>query len=163
MKFSGVEIQLKDFPKSMRGYDVNEVRDFLDQISRQVESLSYENKTLRDKLREKELQILEYRDREAMLKDTMYTAQKVTDDIKKDANREASQIMTQAKLKADSMMKQAQQDLKNTIDDLNRIRKQRMELSSQLRATLETHIRLLDHIEQQDATPRIDINIPRQR
>ncbi len=162
MKYSGVDIQIKDFSKALRGYDINEVRDFLEQIARQIESVSYENRTLRDKLREKELQILEYRDRESMLKDTMYTAQIVTEDLKKDATREATQILTQAKMKADTLIKQAQQDLKRTIDETNRIKKQKMELSSQLRATLETHLRLIDRLEQEENIS-IDINIPRQK
>lgn len=162
MKYSGVDIQIKDFSKALRGYDINEVRDFLEQIARQIESVSYENRTLRDKLREKELQILEYRDRESMLKDTMYTAQIVTEDLKKDATREAAQILTQAKMKADTLIKQAQQDLKRTIDETNRIKKQKMELSSQLRATLETHLRLIDRLEQEENIS-IDINIPRQK
>ncbi len=145
-----MQIQVKDFTKSLRGYDINEVRDFLDEVAKQVESMAYENKTLRDKIREKELSILEYRDRESMLKDTMYTAQKVTEDIKKDASRDATNIMTQAKLRADSMLKQAQQDLKAVVEETSRLKKQKLELSAQLRSTLETHLRLLDRIEHED-------------
>lgn len=145
-----MQIQVKDFTKALRGYDVNEVRDFLDEVAKQVESMAYENKTLRDKIREKELSILEYRDRESMLKDTMYTAQRVNEDIKKDASREATNIMTQAKLKADSMVRQAQQELKALVEETTRLKKQRLELSAQLRTTLETHLRLLDKLEHEE-------------
>ena len=161
MRLSGVEIQIKDFSKSLRGYDVKEVRDFLDQVARQFEQLAYENKSMKDKVREKELTILGFSDEKTMLKNTMVTAKKVTDDIKKDATKEATQIMTQAKLKADALLKQAQQNLKVAIDEVKRVKKQKQELSFQIRTTLEAHLKLLDQLEQEYTA--VDINIPQQR
>ncbi len=161
MRLSGVEIQIKDFSKSLRGYDIKEVRDFLDQVARQFEQLAYENKSMKDKVREKELTILGFSDEKTMLKNTMVTAKKVTDDIKQDATKEATQIMTQAKLKADALLKQAQQNLKVAIDEVKRVKKQKQELSFQIRTTLEAHLKLLDQLEQEDTS--VDINIPRQR
>ena len=161
MRLSGVEIQIKDFSKSLRGYDIKEVRDFLDQVARQFEQLAYENKSMKDKVREKELTILGFSDEKTMLKNTMVTAKKVTDDIKQDATKEATQIMTQAKLKADALLKQAQQNLKVAIDEVKRVKKQKQELSFQIRTTLEAHLKLLDQLEQEDTSA--DINIPRQR
>jgi cell division initiation protein len=162
MRYSGMDIQLKDFNKTLRGYDVNEVRDFLEDLAKQMETLAYENKVLRDKIREKELLILEYRDRESMLKDTMHTAQRVTEDLKKDATREATQLMTQAKLKAEAVTRKAQQDAKAAIEEVNRLKKHKMELAAQIRSTLETHLRLLDKIENEEKIA-IDINIPTKR
>ncbi|MBN1114472.1 MAG: DivIVA domain-containing protein, partial [Oligoflexia bacterium] len=117
MNYSGIDIQLKDFKKSMRGYDINEVRVFLDDLSRQVESISYENKVLKDKLREKELSLLEFREREETLKDTMLTAQKVTENIRNEANREATHIINQAKVKAAEILGNARFRMKSTLDE----------------------------------------------
>ncbi|MEI6079494.1 MAG: DivIVA domain-containing protein [bacterium] len=146
-KLTGMDIQLRDFSRSLRGYDMNEVRNFLDEVSRQIESLEFENRALKDKLREKELMLIEYKEREGMLKDTMVTAQKVTEGIKKDANKECLQIITQAKMRADAMVRDARQTMKRTIDEINNLKKQKMELTSSLRSILETQLRMLTKYE----------------
>lgn len=147
MKLNGLEIQLKEFSKSMRGYDVEEVKRFLDEVARQIESLDFENRAIKDKLREKDLVLLEYKEREGMLRETMTTAQKVTDNIKRDATKESLQIITQAQLKAESMLRESRQSLKTLTDEINRLKRQKMELASNLRSTLESQMRMLNHYE----------------
>ena len=158
-KLTGIDIQLQDFSKSLRGYDINEVKNFLDEIARQFESLEFETRTLRDKLREKELMLIEYKEREGMLKETMVTAQRVTDGIKKDANKESLQIITQAKMRAESIIRDARQTMKRTIDEINNLKRQKMELTSSLRAILETQLRMITRYED-EKTDLIELNIP---
>ena len=158
-KLTGIDIQLKDFSKSLRGYDTNEVKNFLDEIARQFESLEFENKALRDKLREKEMMLMEYKEREGMLKDTMTTAQRVTDSIKKDATKEAMQIITQAKMRAESIVREARQDMRKAIDEIHNLKRQKMELTSSLRSILETQLRMVTKYET-EKDGLIDLNIP---
>ena len=158
-KMSGLEIQLKEFPKSMRGYDVNEVKNFLDDVAKQLETLEFENRTLKDKIREKELTLMDYKEREGMLKDTMVTAHKVTDSIKKDANREAIQIVTQAKINAETIVREARQTMRKTIEELNRLKKQKMEIASSLRAALESQLRMVKQFDtEKDDLIELNIN-----
>jgi len=158
-KMSGLEIQLKEFSKSLRGYDINEVKDFLDDVAKQIESLDFDNRNLKDRIREKELSLMEYKEREGMLKDTMVTAQKVTDNIKKDANREAMQIITQAKINAETIVREARQNMRRTIEDLNRLKKQRVEIASSLRSALESQLRMLKQFEtEKDDLIELNIN-----
>lgn len=158
-KLTGIDIQLKDFSKSIRGYDVDEVRRFLDEVSKQIQFLEFENKTLKDKLREKELMMMEYKEREGMLKDTMVTAQRATESIKRDASKESMQMITQAKMRADSILRDARQSMKNTIDDINRLKKMKMELVSSVRAMMETQLRMLSKYEN-EKDELIDLSIP---
>jgi cell division initiation protein len=147
MEFSGLDIQLKEFNKSIRGYNVDEVKDFLDDVSKCYESLSFENKVLKDKLREKELTIMDFKEREATLKDTMVTAQRVTENIKKDATRESLHIITQAKMKADTIIREARQSLKQIMDEINQLKKSRFEIASRVKATLQTHLNMIENYE----------------
>jgi cell division initiation protein len=158
-KMSGLEIQLKEFSKSLRGYDINEVKDFLDEVAKQIESLEFENRSLKDRIREKELGLMEYKEREGMLKDTMVTAQKVTDNIKKDANREAIQIVTQAKMNAETIVREARQNMRKTIEEINRLKKQKIEIASMLRSTLESQLRMLNQFDSgKDDLVELNIN-----
>ena len=158
-KLAGIDIQLKDFSKSLRGYDTNEVKNFLDEIARQFESLEFENIALRDKLREKELMLIEYKEREGMLKDTMVTAQRVTDSIKRDATKESLQIITQAKMRAEAIIRDARQNMKRAIDDINNLKKQKMELTSNLRSILESQLRMITRYDA-EKDELIELNIP---
>jgi len=157
-KMSGLEIQLKEFSKSLRGYDINEVKDFLDDVAKQLETLEFENRTLKDRIREKELNLMEYKEREGMLKDTMVTAQKVTDNIKKDANREAIQIITQAKINAETLVREARQNMRKTIEELNRLKKQKMEIAASLRSALESQLRMVKQFDT-EKDDLIELNI----
>lgn len=157
-KISGLQVQLKEFSKTIRGYDISEVRSFLDNIAKQVEAMDFENKTLKDKIRERELNLMDYRDRELTLKETMVTAQKVTDGIKKDAQREAVQIVSQAKMRADNVLRQARMELRKTIEDINRLKKQRMELVVNIKTSLEAQLRMLEQMQKNDDT-LVELNI----
>jgi len=157
-KMSGMEIQLKEFSKTLRGYDVNEVKSFLDDVAKEIEALQFENRSLKDRIREKELGLMEYKEREGMLKDTMVTAQKVTDSIKKDANREAIQIITQAKINAETIIRDARQTMRNTVEEVSRLKKQRMEIASSLRSALESQLRMVKQFET-DKDDMVELNI----
>ncbi|MEI6093245.1 MAG: DivIVA domain-containing protein [bacterium] len=158
-KLTGIDVQLKDFSKSLRGYDINEVKIFLDDVSKQIETLEFENKVLRDKLREKELMFMEYKEREGMLRETMTTAQKVTENIKTDAMRESLQIITQAKLRAETIIRDSRTSMKRTIEEINHLKKQKIELTSSLRTMLQTQLRMLEKYES-EKDDLIELNIP---
>jgi cell division initiation protein len=158
-KLTTMDIHVKDFSKSMRGYDVNEVRNFLDEVSKQIQFMEFENAALKDKLREKEMMMMDYKEREGMLKDTMTTAQRVTESIKKDASKESLQIITQAKMRADAIMREARQNMKHILDDINMLKRRKIELTSSLRTMMETQLRMLDKYET-EKDELIDLNIP---
>lgn len=158
MNFNGLNVQLKEFKKSLRGYDVSEVKNYLEQVSQSIENIVFENKVLKDKLREKELVILDFKEREATLKETMVTAQKVTESIKKDATRESLHIITQAKVKADGIIREARQNVKNTIDEINRLKKMKSEITSKLKATLESHLSMLDQYKEDSDLIKINLS-----
>jgi cell division initiation protein len=159
MSYSGLEIQLKDFNRSIRGFDTDEVKSFLDDIARQVETLEYENKVLKDKIREKDMMLLEFREREMMLKDTVLTAQRITDGIKKEAEKESESIIRQANIKADAIVSDAREKMRQTLDAINRLKRQKLEITSKVRSILNTHMQMLQHYEEEEATNTYKINM----
>ena len=159
MHYSGLDIQLKEFKKSVRGYDIQEVKNFLDEISKQIESLNFENKVLKDKLREKELLFIDYKQREDIMKETMVTAQKITEGIKQESTREALQIVNQAKIKAESIYREARNNMRTTLDEVNRLKKLKTELISNLKTTIESHLRILNNYEEVDDR-LVELNLP---
>ena len=87
MKITPIDIAHKSFGKKMMGLDADEVNDFLQQIAGQMESLIQERNALKEAVREKELSLMEYKERDQVLKDTIQTATQMADRLRQDAER----------------------------------------------------------------------------
>jgi cell division initiation protein len=101
----------------------------------------------------------EMRDREGTLKDTLVTTQKITDDLKTNAHREADVMMAEAGIKSERLLQNAEERRLQLIEEIQEIKRQKVDFEVSLRGLLEKHIRMLDlnsvAIEQQDADARM--------
>src|SRR5436309_10672455 len=98
-----LDIQKQTFARGLKGYNVDEVRGYLHLIAEEVERLvrdldrlSRENAMLREELEE-------HNARERILKDTLLSAQKVSEDVKANAHKEAELIVKDAELLSDRL------------------------------------------------------------
>src|SRR5687767_1181147 len=89
------------------GLDKAEVDAFLAAVAAEVERLLRENNELKEEQRMMRRLLDDYRAREEALKETMITAQRVTDEIKKGAEKEADIIIGRAELEAERIQEQA--------------------------------------------------------
>ena len=88
MRITPLEIQQKQFKHIfLRGLDPEDVQLFLEIVRTEFEELVKENNSLKDELRRRLGEIEEYRDRETTLKETMMTAQRISEDIKVNAKK----------------------------------------------------------------------------
>ncbi len=144
MKIVPTDIVHKTFSRKMMGYDQEEVTDFLRRASKEFEQLIDEKNTLRESIREKELSIIEYRERDELLKNTITTATKMSDRIHMDAKHEANRMLDEASQKANSIVHEAKSHLESIyreIEDLTQIRTQ---FENNLRALIESHMNILE-------------------
>jgi len=146
-----LEIQKQTFSKSIKGYNVDEVRGYLHLVAEEIERLikdldrvSRENAILREELSE-------HSERERILKDTLLSAQKVSEDVKSNARKEAELIVKDAELLSERLVSQAMSrvgDLERTIQDLKIERKA---ARNRLQAVLDTMQQLLVMDVEQEA------------
>ena len=133
-----LEIQKQVFSRTLKGYNVDEVRGYLHLVAEEIERLlievdrtSRENAMLRDELED-------HNQRERILKDTLLSAQKVSEDVRANARKEAELIVKDAELLSDRLVSQAQSrvaDLERAIQDL---KMERRNARLKLQSTLET-------------------------
>jgi cell division initiation protein len=106
-----VDLENKSFAKSLNGYKISEVEDFLEEVIAGYERLYQENIELREKVMILHEQIAKYDDLELTLKNTLVLAQQTSerlgmqasekaDMIINEANRDAEQIINEARMKA---------------------------------------------------------------
>ncbi len=94
-----LDIQKQDFGVSFRGYNADEVDDFLDLVGADYEKLYRENKELKDKVMILTKSIEEYKNIETSLRNALLTAQNTADDMKKNATMQAQDIVHEAESK----------------------------------------------------------------
>jgi cell division initiation protein len=157
MKITPLDIQQQRFRSAWRGLDRAEVDAFLNLVASEVESLIRENHDLKEELRRARNMLDQFREREQALKETMITAQKITDDIKHAARKDAEIVVGQAELEAEKILQNAHARLIAVIDDIHELKRQRTVLTQNLKSTLETHQKLLDVQKEEEQEPRHNI------
>jgi cell division initiation protein len=143
MKIAPIDIAHKTFSRKFMGFEPDEVRDFLERISEEMEALARERNQLRENLREKEMVILDYRERDDMLKKTMETATQMTEKLRMDAEREAKLIINDAKQKAELIIKDSRESLKKTYSEISNLKRCRVQFENNLRALAQAHLSML--------------------
>jgi len=146
-----LEIQKQNFARKLKGFDTSEVRAYLQLVAEEIEilikdvdRLSRENIMLREDLDD-------HNQRERILKDTLLSAQKVSEEVKANARKEAELIVKDAELLSERLVSQAMSrvaDLERTIQDL---KVERRSARNKLQATLDTIQQLLMLDAEQEA------------
>lgn len=150
MKISPLDIQQQKFQRSLRGYDMHDVDSFMELIYNEFEDLIKENDDLKRDLKEKSSLAGELLEREKTLKETMMTAQKVTEDMKLNARKEGELIVSEAEVHADSLINTAHSRLASLLDDITEVKRQKALFVASLKGLVGTHMKMLEvdeHVE----------------
>jgi len=144
MRITPVDIRQQQFStRVFRGYDVQEVDAFLEDVAGDYEQLVRENALLKEQLAALEERMQGVEERERTLQETLVTTQRVTEEMKESAKREAQLLVREAELESEKLVEAARGEeakIKNEVLALQRTRRQ---LFEGLRATLEMYQRLI--------------------
>ncbi|OGQ47831.1 MAG: hypothetical protein A2W63_00400 [Deltaproteobacteria bacterium RIFCSPLOWO2_02_44_9] len=143
MKITPIEIKEHKFRKKLRGYDKNEVNAFIEIIAETLEESAKQINGHEEKLRNMTAKLMEHEEREKILRETITTAQKMVEDLKNNAKKEAELIISEARIQADELIKKAHERVVKIQDEIYKLKKQRMEIQSSIKSTLEYHANLL--------------------
>lgn len=95
-----IDIDNQKFSRQFKGYDVDEVEDFLEEISNDYETLMMNNQKQEEKIKELEEKLNETlnqtKNNETILQDTLLIAKQSAEDMKKRAEEEAQKIIEEA-------------------------------------------------------------------
>ncbi|MDZ4660093.1 MAG: DivIVA domain-containing protein [Pseudomonadota bacterium] len=143
MKIAPIDIAHKTFGRKIMGLDPDDVKNFLQEVSQEMEQLVRERNQFRETLREKEMVILDYRDRDDMLKKTMETATYMTEKLRVDAEREAKLIINDAKQKSDLIIRDSRDSLKKAYNEISNLKRARVQFENNLKALAQAHLSML--------------------
>jgi len=144
MRITPHDIRQQQFTiKMIKGYDPGEVQAFLDDVATDYEALLKEVTLLKEQLTAQEERSRGLVEREKILQDTLVTTQRLTEEMKASARREAELVVREAELRGEKMLEEARaedSEIRAEILSLKRLRRQAVE---EVTSTLERYQRLL--------------------
>ena len=143
-RLTAMDVEKQEFRQRMRGFDPEEVRLFLRSVAEEIERLRLENGEVLEELGRLRREAEGFRAREQTLQQTLVTAQSMTGEMKEKARAEADLVLRRARLNAERMLQQAQDQLARLEAEISRCKLERDLFERRLRGTIEEHLSLLD-------------------
>ncbi len=156
MRIAPIDIAHKTFHRKMMGFDPDEVMDFLRLIAEELETVIKERNSLRESMREKELAIAEYRERDELLKSTITTATRMSEKMQVDAERESKLIINDANQKAEMIVRESRDSLKRIYAEITELKKVRMQFENNLKALVHSHLTMLEQGQKIMPSPTLE-------
>ena len=144
MKISPMDIQRQEFARVMRGYDREEVRTYLNIVAEEVAALQRERDSLDQQVQNMQGLLDEHRQREAILKNTLLTAQRVSEEIREVARKQSDNVVKEAEMQADRLLELAQTRAHEVERGILELRGQRTSLRTDIRSLVTRLTHLLD-------------------
>ncbi|MFB6352034.1 MAG: DivIVA domain-containing protein [Bradymonadaceae bacterium] len=147
LKLSAEDIANQSFQRCFRGYDPDQVEEFLEAVAREWEHLVSLVKQARERAAERADELEEYKDREESLQDALEMAKKVSDEIKEKAEREAELKIADAEVEADRILAEVEEEVASLREDIQSLKKQRNRYKAELRSLVNNHLEMIDRMD----------------
>jgi len=144
MKILPMDIQRQTFGQRFRGFDPEEVRAYLAIVAEEVASLQGERDRLDQEVQNLKGLLDEHRQREVILKNTLLTAQRVSEEIKENARKQAENVVKEAEMQGDRLIELAQARAHEVERSILDLRGWRSSLRTDIRAFVARISQLLD-------------------
>jgi len=144
MRITPMDIEQQEFTRSFRGYNEEEVDDFLDKIVKDYEELINENVRLNEEIERMQEKLKEFGEIEETLRSALLNAQKSAEDMKGRVESEAKIIIEKAEMEAKALKQQVFQKedmLKSEIDSLRRYK---FTFKEKFKSMLNLYLRMLE-------------------
>jgi cell division initiation protein len=144
MNITPLDITQKQFARKFRGLDPEEVEAFLALVAAEFEALVKEAMALREDVKRKTDELAEHKGRERALQETLVTAQRASEEIRDAARKEAEITISDAELQAEKIVQGAHVRFLRIVDEINELKRQRVQFEVGVRSLVEGHVKLLD-------------------
>jgi len=144
MKISPMDIQQQQFKgKMLGGLDPEDVDAFLQSVAGEMEELIRENNDLKERLNRNQTVMAEMESREAQLRETMLAAQRITEEMKANSQKEAHLLISEAELKGERIIADAESKLIQLNNQIQELKREKVQFESGFKGMLDTYYKLL--------------------
>ena len=147
MRVTPLDIQQKRFHLGLRGYSRKEVDEFLDLIREEMEDLVREVTELREFHHSYDEKLRALQEKEDNLKNTMLMTQKLVEDLKENARKEASLIVKDAEVDCQKATNEALREKVKLDADIQNLKRQRHHFLQDVKKVIQMHLEMIDYEE----------------
>ncbi|EJW17432.1 DivIVA domain-containing protein [Paenibacillus alvei] len=144
MPLTPLDIHNKEFSRKLRGYDEDDVNEFLDQVIKDYEALIRENKELQNHANALQDKLDHFANLEETLSKTIIVAQEAADEVKNNAKKEAQLIVKEAEKNADRIVNDALAKSRKIALEVEELKKQSSIYRARFRTLVEAQMELLN-------------------
>ena len=153
MPLSPLDIHNKEFGKGFRGYNEDEVNEFLDQIIKDFELLLKEKKELEEKLKSSSERVGHFTTIESTLQKSIVIAQEAAEEVRRNSQKEAKLIVKEAEKNADRIVNEALTKARRIALEIEELKKQSNVFRNRFKMLVEAQLDLIntddwDHLMQ---------------
>ena len=138
------DIENKEFSKAKKGYNEEEVDEFLDLIILDMEKLIRENRQLKEELGKVHVQVDKHMSTETSVYETLEAAKSLMNDIAASAERRAEILLKNAEMEADLITREAKESITRYTDEGNRLKDRVESLKERYKKMLEAELERVD-------------------
>ncbi len=140
------DVRRVTFERAMRGYRCEDVDDYLKQVADSMDALSAENEDLQKKLVVLAQRIDQYRAEEDTLRTTMINAQRLGENVIREAKQKAAEIIRAANIKSEDREQHARDEVELAHQELITLKKEADSFKKTLMGMYREHIEVLSKI-----------------
>jgi len=165
MKVSPLDLRQVKFRKTFRGFDRAEVMALMAEVADDYENALRDVDKLRQEVAKMEALLGHHREHERDLRNTLLTAQKLSDEFRANAEAQARQIIREAEGRSDLLLQKTQARLEDVQREIDGMKLKRREVENSLEASIATLRSTLDFVreqEQREREEKLRLHRPRQ-
>ncbi|QDP40107.1 DivIVA domain-containing protein [Radiobacillus deserti] len=145
MPLTPLDIHNKEFTRGFRGYDEDEVNEFLDQVIKDYELLIREKKELKEKVDYLNEKLGHFTNIEETLNKSILIAQETAEEVKGNAAKESKLIIKEAEKNADRIINEALHKSRKISIEVEELKKQAKVFRTRLKMLVEAQLDLIEN------------------
>lgn len=156
MALTPLDIHNKEFTRGFRGYDEDEVNEFLDQIIKDYELVIREKKELMERVHELDEKLKHFSNIETTLNKSILVAQETAEEVKRNADKEAKLIIKEAEKNADRIVNESLAKSRKIALEIEELKKQSSVYRMRFKMLLEAQLEMLNHDDWEELHASLD-------
>ena len=145
-----LDIHNKEFKHGFRGYNEEEVDEFLDRVIKDYETLYRENIELKETIERLNSKLEHYQHMENTLHSTLVIAQETAEEVKLNAKKETELMIKEAEISAQKLVEEAMGKVRRMTGEYEELQKQSQIFRTRLRTLLQAQMEMLNNVDEDE-------------
>jgi cell division initiation protein len=144
MRITPLDVRKQEFKRGMRGYDADEVRAFLITLADEYEAVLVDNRQLRERMLELDEKLAEYRNLERTLRDTLMTAEKMTQEARETARKQGELLIEEARQRVENVLAEGRTQLSELRREALAVHREKETFLGRFQSMAEAQIQFIE-------------------